>query len=220
MAAKRLVVPITVLAVIAITAATLAIALSPDATGVRPSTAASADARAVFAGGCFWCMESEFEELDGISEVVSGYSGGATPNPTYAAISAGSTGHLEVIEVRYDPSRISYERLLDVYWSNVDPTVDGRQFCDVGEQYSSAIFVGSGDERAKAEASLRRIASDPRFAGRTLYTEIRDAAPFYPAEDYHQDYAKRNPLRYGSYRLGCGRDARLEAVWGSDRKVP
>ncbi len=170
--------------------------------------------RAVFAGGCFWCMESEFESLDGVIDVVSGYAGGDVANPTYAQVSTGRTGHFEVIEVTYDPARVDYERLLDVYWSNVDPTVGDRQFCDIGPQYRSAIFVETDAERAAAEASRAAIAADPRFAGKTIHTEIRDAAIFWRAEDEHQDFAKRNPMRYQWYKSGCGRDARLRDVWG------
>jgi len=169
---------------------------------------------AVFAGGCFWCMESEFEDIEGIIDVVSGYAGGSTPNPTYRQVSTGRTGHFEVIEVTYDPARVEYGQLLDIYWSNVDPTVDARQFCDVGSHYRTAIFVGNAAEREAAERSKLAVKTDPRFAGVTIYTEIRDAAPFWRAEEEHQDFSKRNPMHYYSYRSGCGRDARLRQIWG------
>lgn len=170
--------------------------------------------RAVFAGGCFWCMEPPFDAVDGVVDVVSGYAGGDTPNPSYEQVSSGRSGHIEVVEVRYDPARVSYERLLEVYWRNVDPLVANRQFCDVGPQYRSAIFVDGPEQRAAAEASLADVAADPRIAGRTVLTEILEAAPFWPAEEYHQDYAKRNAVRYNWYRFNCGRDARLREIWG------
>jgi peptide-methionine (S)-S-oxide reductase len=174
--------------------------------------------RSVFAGGCFWCMEPPFEALDGVIEVVSGYAGGELPNPTYEQVSSGRSGHIEVVEVTWDPSRVTYGRLLEVYWRNVDPTVANRQFCDVGPQYRSAIFVATPEERAEAEASRAAIAADPRFANRTIHTEILDAAPFWRAEYYHQDYATRNPVRYNWYRYNCGRDARLREIWGKGPK--
>lgn len=169
---------------------------------------------AMFAGGCFWCMESEFEDIDGVIDVVSGYAGGRVPNPTYEQVSTGRTGHFEVIEVTYDPGRVAYGQLLEIYWRNIDPTVDDRQFCDVGSHYRSAIFAGTTEERDAAERSKRTVQEHPRFAGATIHTEIRDAAPFWRAEEEHQDFSKRNPMRYYSYRAGCGRDARLRELWG------
>ena len=171
-------------------------------------------ATAVFAGGCFWCMEQPFEKLDGVVGVQSGYSGGATPNPTYESVSAGASGHIEVVQVTYEPAKVSYQTLLATFWLNIDPTVANRQFCDVGPHYRSAVFVADAAERAAAQSSKDALVADPRFAGKTLYTEILDAAPFYPAEAYHQDYARNNPVRYSYYRWSCGRDARLLEIWG------
>jgi peptide-methionine (S)-S-oxide reductase len=173
--------------------------------------AIAAEAIATFAGGCFWCMEPPFESLTGVASVTSGYTGGAKPDPTYEEVSAGSTGHAEAVQIVYDPAVVSYEKLLDVFWRNVDPTVADRQFCDVGSQYRTAIFVHDAAQRKAAEASLAEVA---KKLGVTVKTEIADAGPFFRAEEYHQDYAKRNPLRYGYYRKSCGRDARLRAIWG------
>lgn len=205
---------------LAATGVALIAALSPASAQASSATAAAAgaEARAVFAGGCFWCMEPPFQKLPGVVRVVSGYSGGGVSNPTYAQVSAGTSGHLEVVEVIYDPARVSYAQLLDVYWRNIDPTVANRQFCDVGPQYRSAIFVATPEERRLAEASKAGVAANRRFAGKTIHTEILDAAPFWPAEDYHQDYAAKNPLRYRYYRWGCGRDARLRELWGDEAK--
>jgi len=168
---------------------------------------------ATFAGGCFWCMEPPFEKLDGVVSVTSGYTGGKEKNPTYEEVSSGSTRHAESIEVQYDPEKISYQQLLDVFWHNIDPTTPNRQFCDRGSQYRSAIFYHNGKEKQLAEESKRRIESMPTFKGR-VYTEITGASTFYPAEEYHQDYYKKNPIKYKTYRSGCGRDARLKELWG------
>ncbi len=177
-----------------------------------PATRAET-ARATFAGGCFWCMEPPFEKLAGVVSVTSGYTGGAKANPSYEEVSAGGTGHAEAVEIKYDPSQVSFEKLLDVFWRNIDPTVADRQFCDVGSQYRSAIFVHDAAQRKAAEASLAAVA---KKLGLPVKTQIADAGRFYPAEEYHQDYAKKNPLRYRYYRHGCGRDARLEELWGKD----
>lgn len=218
MGTSRLVVALAAACVALATALALASApASAQASSTNTTTAAS-EAKAVFAGGCFWCMEPPFQKLPGVVRVVSGYSGGGVSNPTYAQVSAGTSGHLEVVEVAYDPARISYAQLLDVYWRNIDPTVANRQFCDVGPQYRSAIFVATPEERRLAEASKAGVAADPRFAGKIIHTEILDASPFWPAEDYHQDYAEKNPLRYRYYRWGCGRDARLRELWGDEAK--
>ncbi|MFN7550425.1 MAG: peptide-methionine (S)-S-oxide reductase MsrA [Pseudomonadota bacterium] len=171
-------------------------------------------AKATFAGGCFWCMEQPFEALPGVKSAISGYTGGSKANPAYRQVSGGSTGHAEAVEVLYDPKVVGYERLLEVFWANIDPTVKDRQFCDVGSEYRTAIFVHDAAQRAAAEASLAKWQADPRFAGQTLYTQIADAATFWVAEDYHQDYAAKNPAQYKYYRWGCGRDARLKQVWG------
>ena len=168
---------------------------------------------AVFAGGCFWCMEKPFEELDGVASVVSGFAGGTVANPTYDQVSSKTTGHYEVVEVVYDPSVVSYDTLLQVYWHNVDPLDDGGQFCDRGSPYRPAIFVDAAEERAAAEATKAQLAE--RF-DQPIVVPVLDAAPFYAAEDYHQDFYRTNPARYQSYRMGCRRDARLAELWGTN----
>ncbi|MBZ0116000.1 MAG: peptide-methionine (S)-S-oxide reductase MsrA [Sandaracinaceae bacterium] len=169
-------------------------------------------AAAVFAGGCFWCMEPAFESLPGVLSVTSGYTGGRVPGPAYDDVSTGRTGHVEAVRVVYDPSRVDYARLLDVFWHNVDPTQDDGQFCDRGEQYRSAVFVASAEERRLAEASKARM---EQHLGRRIVTTIRDAATFWIAEAYHQDYYRTHAEHYQRYRRGCGRDARLRAIWGA-----
>lgn len=170
-------------------------------------------AKATFAGGCFWCMEGPFDELDGVVSTTSGYTGGRTRNPTYEDVSAGGTGHAEAVEIVYDPAKISYERLLEVFWRNVDPLDNGGQFCDRGSQYRTAIFVHNAEQRAAAEKSKAALRASGRLKG-TIVTEIVDRGAFYRAEEYHQDYYQRNPLRYRYYRFSCGRDRRLKALWG------
>jgi peptide-methionine (S)-S-oxide reductase len=170
------------------------------------------EAVAVFAGGCFWCMEGPFDATPGVVSTTSGYTGGGLADPTYEQVSEGKTGHLEAVRVVYDPTRVDYAKLLDVFWRNVDPLDAGGQFCDRGPQYRSAIFVADAPRRQLAEASKQKLAD--RF-GASIATEIRDAGPFYAAEEYHQDYYRKNPIRYRFYRSGCGRDARLEKVWGA-----
>ena len=178
------------------------------------SRAGGADrAAAIFAGGCFWCEETAFEGLPGVLSVTSGYTGGTRVNPTYEEVSSGGTGHAESVEVAYDPAVISYEKLLEVFWHNVDPLQANGQFCDHGEQYRSAIFYKGEAQKRAAEASKARLEQDPRFKGK-IATQIVPASTFYPAEDYHQDFYKKNPVRYRTYREGCGRDARLKALWG------
>ena len=167
--------------------------------------------RVVFAGGCFWCMEKPFEELEGVYSVVSGFAGGTVANPTYDQVAAKGTGHYEVVEVVYDPAVVPYDTLLQVYWHNVDPLDDGGQFCDRGTPYRPAIFVNDDEQRAAAEATKAQLSE--RF-GETIRVPILDAAPFYAAEDYHQDFYRTNPGRYTSYRAGCRRDARLDQLWG------
>jgi peptide-methionine (S)-S-oxide reductase len=169
---------------------------------------------AAFAGGCFWCMESPFEKLPGVVSVTSGYTGGDLANPTYEQVSSGGTGHAEAVLVVFDPSKVAYERLLEAYWHNVDPTVRDRQFCDVGEQYRTAIFVRGAAQRKAAEASKAALSAAKPFP-QPIVTPIVDAGPFYPAEEYHQDYESKNYLRYCTYRAGCGRDARLRELWGA-----
>jgi peptide-methionine (S)-S-oxide reductase len=168
---------------------------------------------ATFAGGCFWCMVRPFEVIDGVISTISGYTGGSVANPTYEQVSAGGTGHKESVEVVFDPKKVNYPTLLDVYWRNIDPFDDQGEFCDRGNQYRSAIFVANDEQKALAEASKRKL--EERF-GRAIATDILAAGPFYRAEEYHQDYYKKNPLRYRFYRLSCGRDARLTQVWGDE----
>ena len=168
---------------------------------------------AIFAGGCFWCEETAFEGLPGVVSVTSGYIGGHKTNPTYEEVSAGGTGHAEAVEVIYDPKVITYPKLLDVFWRNVDPFQANGQFCDHGTQYRSAIFYRGDSQRQAAEESKRKLEEEPRFRGK-IVTQIVPATTFYPAEDYHQDFYKKSPIRYHTYRAGCGRDARLKAIWG------
>ena len=167
---------------------------------------------ATFAGGCFWCMEHPFDEIDGVVDTTVGFAGGTVENPSYRQVSSGKTGHAEVVQVTYDPEQVSYEDLLDVYWVNVDPLDGGGQFCDRGDQYRTAIFVHDDEQLNAAETSRTTISeqfSEP------VATQIATAGEFYPAEDYHQNYSDRNPIRYNYYRLACGRDRRLAEVWGS-----
>ena len=170
--------------------------------------------RAAFAGGCFWCMEHPFDELPGVISVTSGYTGGHKKNPTYEEVSAGGTGHAESVQIIYDPRRIGYEKLLNVYWHNIDPTTPNRQFCDSGTQYRSAIFFSNETQKKLAIASKQALDRSKPFKG-AIVTEIVPAGVFYPAEDYHQHFYKKNPLRYKFYRQGCGRDKRLRELWGS-----
>jgi peptide-methionine (S)-S-oxide reductase len=170
-------------------------------------------ATAIFAGGCFWCEETAFEGLPGVLSVTSGYTGGHVKNPSYEQVSAGGTGHAESVEVAYDPTKTTYEKLLEVFWHNVDPFQKDAQFCDHGNQYRSAIFYQGDDQKKAAEASKAKLEQDPKFKGK-IVTEITAASAFYPAEDYHQDFWKKSPARYYSYRAGCGRDARLKQIWG------
>jgi peptide-methionine (S)-S-oxide reductase len=174
-------------------------------------TQAGQQATAIFAGGCFWCMEPPFDAIDGVVSTTSGYTGGQTKNPTYEQVSEGRTGHTEAIRVAYDPSKITYEKLLEVFWRNIDPLDGGGQFCDRGPQYRAGIFYQSEDERRLAEQSKEKVAG--RVSGR-IATEITAAGPFYEAEAYHQDYYKKNPVRYKFYKWNCGRDQRLEKIWG------
>ena len=177
--------------------------------------ASAAQDTAIFAGGCFWCEETAFVGVPGVISVTSGYTGGQTKNPTYEQVSAGSTGHAESVQVVFDSAKISYAQLLDVFWHNVDPTQKGGQFCDHGTQYRSAIFYKDENQRKAAEESKRKLEEQARFKGQ-ITTEITAATTFYPAEEYHQQFYKKNPMRYHEYRLGCGRDARLKQIWGKD----
>lgn len=171
--------------------------------------------KAIFAGGCFWCMEAPFDSLPGVVSVTAGYTGGYKKNPTYKEVSAGGTGHAEAVQIVYDRSRISYESLLTVFWHNIDPTVADRQFCDVGHQYRAAVFYQGERQRALALQSKAALEKSKPFRG-AVVTEIVPASEFYPAEEYHQHYYKKNPLRYKYYRSGCGRDSRLKELWGAE----
>ncbi len=184
------------------------------------STAQSADSRsllkATFAGGCFWCMEPPFEKLEGVISVTSGYTGGRTKQPTYDQVSAGNTGHTEAVEIVYDPSKMSYTKLLEVFWHNIDPTTPDRQFCDHGSQYRTGIFYHDAMQKQLAEESKQALEATKRFK-EPVVTEITQASEFYPAEEYHQDYYQKNPLRYKFYRYNCGRDQRLRELWGDNQ---
>jgi len=194
-------------------AITLAVAAALGPASASAAAGAGGLATATFAGGCFWCMEPPFDELDGVTSTTSGYTGGHKVNPTYEEVSAGTTGHAEAVQVVYDPARITYERLLEVFWRNIDPTTPDAQFCDHGSQYRSAVFYHDPEQRRLAEESKRALEAAGRLKAR-IVTEIVPAGAFYPAEEYHQDYYKKNPIRYKLYRLGCGRDQRLSELWG------
>jgi peptide-methionine (S)-S-oxide reductase len=168
---------------------------------------------ATFAGGCFWCMEPPFDALEGVISTTSGYIGGRTDNPTYEQVSAGGTGHAEAVRVVYDPEKIDYSQLLEVFWRNIDPTTPNKQFCDTGSQYRSAIFYHDEEQERLAEASKQALVKSGSLPG-PVTTEVVEAGTFFPAEDYHQDYYIKNPLRYKLYRVGCGRDRRLKELWG------
>jgi peptide-methionine (S)-S-oxide reductase len=170
--------------------------------------------KATFAGGCFWCMEAPFDKLPGVFSVTVGYTGGSLRNPTYKQVSDGGTGHAESVQITYDPKMIGYEKLLDIFWHNVDPTVMNRQFCDIGNQYRTAIFYHTGEQRRLAEHSKMALEKIKPFK-ETIVTEIAPASEFYAAEEYHQHYYRKNPLRYRYYRTGCGRDQRLRELWGN-----
>ena len=177
--------------------------------------AASTMATATFAGGCFWCMEPPFDKLDGVISTTSGYSGGTLKDPSYKQVSRGGTGHAEVLQVVYDPDKVSYAELLDVFWHNIDPTRIDGQFCDHGSQYRSEIFYHDNEQKQLAEQSKAALVELKPFE-KPVLTEVTQASVFYPAEDYHQDYYKKNPVRYKFYRYGCGRDSRLEELWGKN----
>jgi len=172
-------------------------------------------ARATFAGGCFWCMEPPFDKLDGVISTTSGYTGGHTTAPTYEQVSGGRSGHTEAVEIVYDPGKVTYAQLLEVFWRNIDPLTASAQFCDIGSQYRAAIFVHDETQRRMAEDSKRAVALT---LAKPVVTEIVTVSKFWPAEDYHQDFYKKNPIRYNLYRAGCGRDKRLEAIWGPAKR--
>jgi peptide-methionine (S)-S-oxide reductase len=183
----------------------------PAPTSAEPPEGA---ARATFAGGCFWCMEPPFDKTEGVVSTTSGYAGGKVKDPSYEQVSAGVTGHAEVIQVVYDPERVTYEKLLEVFWRNIDPLDGGGQFCDRGTQYRTAVFYEGDEQKHAAEASKRALEESGRLGG-PVVTEIAPLEAFYPAEDYHQDFYKKSSRRYRSYRAGCGRDRRLKELWGS-----
>ena len=192
----------------------LAFALLSAAAFAAPPAVPPGQAVATFAGGCFWCVESDFDKVPGVTATISGYTGGRTVNPGYHDVSSGTTGHAESVEIFYDPKKVTYEHLLDVFWHSVDPTTKDRQFCDAGTQYRTAIFYHDEAQRKAAEASAAKIEKEKPFKA-PIVTQIAMAGPFYPAEEYHQDYYKKNPVRYQIYRSGCGRDARLKELWGA-----
>ena len=181
------------------------------------SAQAQREEKAIFAAGCFWCTEEAFEKVPGVVSAVSGYTGGTVKNPSYEQVSSGRTGHAEAVEVTFDPAKVTYEQLLDVFWVNHDPTVTNRQFCDSGTQYRPAIFYLNDEQKRLAEASKAKWEKMKPFK-QPILTEITKAGPFYPAEDYHQDYYKKNPLQYRFYVTGCGRYQRLDSLWGELRK--
>lgn len=186
-------------------------AVLPAAAGDSGDTA-----YATFAGGCFWCIEADFEKVEGVLTVTSGYTGGRVANPTYKQVSAGGTGHAESVRVVFDPNIVSYDELLDYFWHHIDPTVTNRQFCDVGDQYRSGIFYHDEAQREAAERSRATLEKSKPFP-QPIVTEITEASAFYPAEASHQDYAAKNPIRYAYYRNGCGRDRRLAELWGTEK---
>ena len=190
------------------------LAAGPQVYAEQPTATSGTAAKAYFAGGCFWCMEEAFEKLDGVLDVVSGYMGGSVKNPSYEQVSAGQTGHAESVEIRYDPAKVTYTQLLEAFWRNVDPITPNAQFCDHGNQYRAAIFYQGEDERRAAEDSKRAIEQSKRFST-PIVTQLTAASEFYPAEEYHQDFYKKNPIRYKYYKFTCGRAQRLESLWGS-----
>jgi peptide-methionine (S)-S-oxide reductase len=182
-----------------------------------PPVAPAGLALATFAGGCFWCVEADFDKVPGVLATVSGYTGGRVVNPSYEDVSSKTTGHAEVVQITFDPAKVSYEQLLKVYWHSIDPTTVDRQFCDVGSPYRTAIYTHGPEQAAAARASLADLAKSKPFP-QDIVTRIEEAPAFYAAEDYHQNYYKKNPVRYAYYRSSCGRDARLEQLWGAKKQ--
>lgn len=197
------------LATLAMGSAALAFAQPPATTPAPAKTE-----KATFAGGCFWCVESDFDKVPGVISTTSGYTGGKTVNPSYEQVSSHTTGHAEAVEVVYDPSKVSYAQLVDYYWHSIDPTVKDQQFCDHGSPYRTVIFTHDENQMKIALASRAALEKSKPFK-EPIVTEIQAAGPFYPAEDYHQDYYKKNPIRYKFYRTSCRRDARLQEIWGN-----
>ena len=207
MNAKRIL-QLLCIAAISFSAAGLAAAQAQPSPGAKPATA-----RATFAGGCFWCMEEVYDKVPGVIATVSGYMGGQSKNPTYEQIGTGRTGHAEVVQVEYDPAKVGYAKLLEVFWRNIDPTQKDAQFCDQGSQYRSGVFYHDEEQKRLAEASRLALQKNKPFRGE-IVTEITQASQFYPAEGYHQDFHQKNPTRYKFYKSGCGREARLQQLWG------
>ncbi len=206
----------TLLAIAALLGGAIALVVAEGQTLATPD-AAPGLAKATFAGGCFWCMEPPFDKLDGVISTTSGYTGGQRRHPTYGEVSSGRTAHAEAVEVVYDPTKITYAQLLDVFWINIDPLTQNRQFCDRGAQYRTAIFFHDGEQERLAHETKRRIDESGRFAD-PVVTQIVEAGEFWAAEDYHQDYYSKNPIRYKFYRFNCGRDRRLKKLWGDDNE--
>ena len=191
-----------------------AFAIAASAASAAQAAPPANTAKATFAGGCFWCVESDFDKVPGVIATTSGYTGGSVANPSYEQVSGKHTGHAEAVQVLYDPAKVSYETLLQKYWHSIDPTTKDRQFCDVGNPYRTAIFVHDAAQEAAAKASLLALEKSKPFK-EPIVTTIETAGPFYPAEDYHQDYYIKNPVRYNYYRFACGRDARVKELWGA-----
>jgi peptide-methionine (S)-S-oxide reductase len=195
-------------------AATMTVLVTAAAQTTATGPAPAGLAKATFAGGCFWCVEADFDKVPGVKSTTSGYIGGKVPNPSYEQVSAKSTGHAEAVEVVYDPKVVSYEQLVEYFWHTIDPTTKDRQFCDAGTPYRTGIFVHDDKQLAAARASLAKLDKSKPFKA-PVVTEITLAGPFYAAEDYHQDYYKKNPVRYKYYRNSCGREERIKQLWGS-----
>lgn len=186
---------------------------SQNAPATHASTNSGSSATAVFTGGCFWCVESDFDKVPGVISTTSGYTGGTTPNPTYEQVGSGTTGHAESVEIKFDPSKVSYKQLVEHFWRTIDPTTKDREFCDVGTPYRTAIFAQNAEQLKIAEASKAALEKSKPFSA-PIVTEVVKGGSFYPAEDYHQNYYKKNPIRYKYYRYRCGRDVRLKQLWG------
>ena len=194
-------------------AALMLAAASSWAAAQAPVAAKPATAKAIFAGGCFWCVEADFDKVQGVLSTTSGYIGGNVANPTYQQVAGKSTGHAEAVEIVFDPSKVSYAALLEYFWRTIDPTTKDRQFCDAGSPYRTAIFALDSEQLKAGQASLAALEKSKPFS-EPIVTQITPASAFYLAEDYHQDYYKKNPVRYQYYRAGCGRDVRLKQLWG------
>lgn len=199
--------------------AALAVCGAAVAQTTQTAAPAAGQAVATFAGGCFWCMEEAYEKVPGVSSVVSGFMGGTVANPTYKQVSGGNTGHAEAVQVTFDPTKVSYQQLVDWFWVNIDPGDASGQFCDKGSEYRSAIFFRGEEQKQIAQASKEKLQASGKLK-QPVVTEITAAGPFYPAEDYHQDYYKKNAARYQYYKYGCGRAARLEQIWGKPTPPP